>query len=317
MSKKHKPARLSKNDYEPIAYDYHLPVMLDKCIDFLVLSNDGIYIDGTLGGGGHAERILSKLGSGGNLVVFDKDPGAIAHCERKLQSYLIGVTAPTMTYYNECFSSICGKAKYDGLINGVLLDLGVSSRQLDSDSVGLSYRFDARLDMRFGNSGTTAYDIINKADTADIKRILYQYGEEPKAGLIARRIDERRRAIPLETTTDLKNLIAELVSPAQLYKTLSRVFQAFRIAVNDELGVLEKALPCFIKMLAPGGRIVIMSYHSLEDRIVKNIFRDHAKPSEGAPLLKIITNKPIIADDAEIIGNPRARSAKLRVAERI
>lgn len=317
MSKKHKPARLSKKDYEPIEYDYHLPVMLDECIDFLVLSNDGIYIDGTLGGGGHAERILSKLGSGGNLVVFDKDPGAIAHCERKLQSKLIEVTAPKLTVYNECFSSICSKTLYDGLINGVLLDLGVSSRQLDSDSVGLSYRFDARLDMRFGTEGTTAYDIINKAEPADIKRILYQYGEEPKAGIIARRIEERRRAIPLETTTDLKNLIEELVSPTQLYKTLSRVFQAFRIAVNDELTVLEKALKCYIKMMAPGGRIVVMSYHSLEDRIVKNVFRDFAKSNDEKSILKIITNKPIEATNDEIIGNPRARSAKLRVAERI
>lgn len=317
MSKKHKPARLSKKDYEPIEYDYHLPVMLDECIDFLVLSNDGIYIDGTLGGGGHAERILSKLGSGGNLVVFDKDPGAIAHCERKLQSKLIEVTAPKLTVYNECFSSICSKTLYDGLINGVLLDLGVSSRQLDSDSVGLSYRFDARLDMRFGTEGTTAYDIINKAEPTDIKRILYQYGEEPKAGIIARRIEERRRAIPLETTTDLKNLIEELVSPTQLYKTLSRVFQAFRIAVNDELAVLEKALKCYIKMMAPGGRIVVMSYHSLEDRIVKNVFRDFAKSNDEKSILKIITNKPIEASNEEIIGNPRARSAKLRVAERI
>ena len=317
MSKKHKPARLTKKDYEPIEYDYHLPVMLDECIDFLVLSNDGIFIDGTLGGGGHAVRILSKLGSGGNLVVFDKDPGAIAHCERKFQSLLIEKAAPVVTFYNECFSSICDKTEYVGLINGVLLDLGVSSRQLDSDSVGLSYRFDARLDMRFGTSGTTAYDIINKAEPADIKRILYQYGEEPKAGLIARRIEERRRAIPLETTTDLKNLIEELVSPAQLYKTLSRVFQAFRIAVNDELSVLEKALHCYIKMLAPGGRIVVMSYHSLEDRIVKNIFRDYAKPETGEPLLKLINNKPILASNEEIIRNPRARSAKLRVAERV
>ena len=317
MSKKHKPAKPQKSEYAPAEYDYHLPVMLDECINFLVLSNKGIYIDGTLGGGGHAERILSKLSSGGNLVVFDKDPGAIAHCKRKFNDLLLEKSAPNVTFYNECFSAICSKAEYDGLINGVLLDLGVSSRQLDSDSVGLSYRFDSRLDMRFGKEGVTAYDIINKAEPADIKRILYQYGEEPKAGLIARRIEERRRAIPLETTTDLKNLIEELVSPNQLFKTLSRVYQAFRIAVNNELEVLEKALHCYIKMLAPGGRIVIMSYHSLEDRIVKNIFRDFARPNDGEPILKILTNKPIEASEGEIIRNPRARSAKLRVAERI
>lgn len=317
MSKKRKPVRLDKRDYEPIEYDYHLPVMLDECIDFLVLSKTGIYIDGTLGGGGHADRILSRLGSGGNLVVFDKDPDAIAFCKRKFHSIMIEKSAPEITFYNECFSTICGKPVYDGLINGVLLDLGVSSRQLDSDTAGLSYRFDSRLDMRFGTDGVPAYDIINKADPAEIKRILYQYGEEPKAGLIARRIDERRRAIPLETTFDLKNLIEELVSPVQRYKTLSRVFQAFRIAVNRELEVLEKALHCYIKMLAPGGRIVVMSYHSLEDRIVKNVIREYAKPVDGNPIIKNLTNKPITASEDEIIRNPRARSAKLRVAEKI
>jgi 16S rRNA (cytosine1402-N4)-methyltransferase len=317
LSKKHRPVRLTKKDYEPVEYEYHLPVMLDECVDNLVLLNTGIYVDGTLGGGGHAVRILSRLGSGGNLVVFDKDPGAIAFCERKFQSLTVGKSAPEITFYNECFSAICGKTEYDGLINGVLLDLGVSSRQLDSDSAGLSYRFNSRLDMRFGLEGATAYDIINNAEPAEIKRILYLYGEEPKAGLIARRIEERRRAIPLETTTDLKNLIEELVSPNQLFKTLSRVFQAFRIAVNQELDVLEKALHCYIKMMAPQGRIVVMSYHSLEDRIVKNIFREYSKPVDRNPVIKTITSKPILACNEEIVRNPRARSAKLRIAEKL
>jgi 16S rRNA (cytosine1402-N4)-methyltransferase len=317
MSKERKPARFDKRVSEPVEYDYHLPVMLNECIDFLVLNDKATIIDGTLGGGGHAEVILSRLSSGGNLVVFDKDPSAIAHSKRKLQSNLMNEAAAEITFYNECFSSICGKAEYDGKIDGVLLDLGVSSRQLDSDSVGLSYRFDSHLDMRFGLEGVPAYDIINKADPAELKRILRDYGEEPKAGLIARRIEERRRAIPLDTTFDLKNLIEELVSPAQRYKTLSRVFQAFRIAVNQELEVLEKALHCYIKMLAPGGRIVVMSYHSLEDRIVKNILRDYTKSEENSPLLKLITKQPITASEEEIIRNPRARSAKLRVAERI
>jgi 16S rRNA (cytosine1402-N4)-methyltransferase len=290
--------------------------MLEECIDNLVLCNEGIYIDGTLGGGGHAVRIFSKLGSGGNLVVFDKDPNAIMHCKRKFQELTEKISAPRVTYYNECFSTICSKPEYDGLINGVLLDLGVSSRQLDSDSVGLSYRFPARLDMRFGGEGITAYDIINTHDIADIKRILFLYGEEPKAGLIARRIEERRRAIPLETTTDLRDLVSEIVPPSQLFKTLSRVFQAFRIAVNDELNILEKALHCFINMAAPNARIVVLSYHSLEDRIVKNIFKEYAKPTDKLPLIKLVNSKPMSASMDEIKKNPRARSAKLRIAEK-
>ncbi|GAB1371036.1 16S rRNA (cytosine(1402)-N(4))-methyltransferase RsmH [Candidatus Kapaibacterium sp.] len=317
MSKKKRKHSSAATIVEPVEYDYHLPVMLNECLDNLVLSNKATIIDGTLGGGGHAEGILSRLDSGGNLVAFDKDSGAIAHSKRKFSTITDNQSAPKITFYNECFSSICNKAEYDGKIDGVLLDLGVSSMQLDSDSVGLSYRFNARLDMRFGNEGIPAYDIINKADVAEIKRILRDYGEEPKAGLIARRIDERRRAIPLETTFDLKELIEELVSPTLRFKTLSRVFQAFRIAVNRELEVLEKALHCYIKMLAPQGRIVVMSYHSLEDRIVKNIFREYDKHNNDKPLLKIITSKPIIASDDEIAKNPRARSAKLRIAEKL
>ncbi len=317
MSKKAKKSKIEKLDYKPIEYDYHLPVMLEECLNFLVLSNKATIIDGTLGGGGHAELILSRLGSGGNLVAFDKDKNAIAYFERKIQSNLNKEATPKVTLYNECFSSICGKAEYDGKIDGVLLDLGVSSRQLDSDSIGLSYRIDSRLDMRFGSDGMPAYEIINKADPVEIKRILRDYGEEPKAGIIARRIAERRRAIPLETTFDLKNIVEELVSPPQRFKTLSRVFQAFRIAVNKELETLETALHCYAKMLAPKGRIVVMSYHSLEDRIVKNIFREYSKSGENPAILKILTKQPIIAKDEEIIKNPRARSAKLRVAERL
>jgi len=302
--------------FEPLAYDYHLPVLMDTSLDYLINDLTGIYVDGTLGGGGHAERILQKLNSGGNLLAFDKDPDAIAFAKRRLSSYTQKESSPKVTFYNECFSSACDKSAVWGKFSGILLDLGVSSKQLDSPSNGISYRFDAPLDMRFGTTGATAGEFINSAGLAELKKVLHEFGEEPFAGLIARRITEYRRASSINTTSELKNLIEEITPPPYKTKTLSRVFQAFRIAVNEELIVLENTLQHIIPKMKSGGRIVVISYHSLEDRIVKNIFRDNSKEIDNLPpRLKILTSKPIEATPKEQQLNPRSRSAKLRAAE--
>lgn len=301
---------------EPLVYDYHLPVLMDTSLEYLINDTNGIYVDGTLGGGGHAERILQKLDSGGNLLAFDKDPDAIAFAKRKLSDYNHKDSSPKVTFYNECFSSACEKSAVWGKFSGILLDLGVSSKQLDSPSNGISYRFDAPLDMRFGTTGATAGEFINSAGLAELKKVLHEYGEEPFAGLIARRITEYRRASSINTTSELKNLIEEITPPPYKTKTLSRVFQAFRIAVNEELLVLENTLKTIVPKMKKGGRIVVISYHSLEDRIVKNTFREFAKAEDNLPpRLKILTSKPLEASSKEQQQNPRSRSAKLRAAE--
>lgn len=297
-------------------YDYHLSVLKEQSIESLINDRNGIYIDGTLGGGGHAEGILEQLDSGGNLLAFDKDPDAIAFTKGKLGKYLLKDSAPKLTLYNECYSTVCEKSSVWGRFSGLLLDLGVSSKQLDSPSNGISHRFDAPLDMRFGMTGTTAKDFINSAGLAELKQVLHQYGEEPFAGLIARRITEYRRASTISTTTELKELIENITPQHYRAKTLARVFQAFRIVVNNELDVLENTLKCIIPKMKQNGRIVVISYHSLEDRIVKNIFRDMSKTDDNLPpRLKIITSKPIEPDNAEQARNSRSRSAKMRVAE--
>jgi 16S rRNA (cytosine1402-N4)-methyltransferase len=208
---------------------------------------------------------------------------------------------------------LIAEQKY-GKINGLLLDLGVSSKQLDSTAIGLSYRVDSDLDMRFGSEGKTAKELLNESDEDELLFILRSYGEEPNARAIARRIIERRRLDAMETTFDLRSAVEEVTPEKFRTKALSRVFQAVRIAVNDELDVLQKTLIDIIPILVPGGRIVVMSYHSLEDRIVKDTFKEYS--SKENPQLKILTKKPIIADEEEMKRNPRSRSVKIRVAEK-
>jgi 16S rRNA (cytosine1402-N4)-methyltransferase len=311
--KKAKSQRVRPDKSRHIEYDYHLPVLLDESVDNLVQNANGIYVDGTLGGGGHAELILSKLDFGGSLIAFDKDRNAVEHCERKLKHYVTNDAAPKLTIYNECFSNVCEKSAVWGKFSGLLLDLGVSSKQLDTESAGLSYRVDSPLDMRFGNHGKTAEELLKTADVADLTHVLRFYGEEPNSARIARRIVEMRRVIPLNSTFELRDIITSLVPVPLHYKTLSRVFQAIRIAVNDELNILERTLNCIVDNMLPGGRIVVISYHSLEDRIVKNFMRTNATKENKR--LVLITKKPTIPSEEEIATNPRARSAKLRVAE--
>ena len=286
--------------------------------EFLVWKKDGCYVDGTLGGGGHTEAILQRLSDDGKLFSFDADDNAIRHCKEKFETELKS-EKNRLRLINENFIRACSIEELRGKASGLLLDLGVSSKQLDSAQRGISHRVSAPLDMRFGDqSEHTAADILNEYTEEDIERILRVFGEEPFSRALARRLIQRRRAAPLRTTFDLRDVVATVVPHHLLSKSLSRIFQAFRIAVNDELTILEKTLRCFIPLMEQGGRIVIMSYHSLEDRIVKTVFKEFARDNdEQKATLKIITPKPIEASDEEIIRNPRARSVKVRVAERV
>lgn len=298
-------------------YDYHIPVMLEEVCTWLITDPDGTYIDGTLGGGGHTAEILERLSSNGKIIAFDADEQAIEHCTKKFAAEL-DKSDSRLVLYNDNFIRACSIGELRGKVLGLLLDLGVSSRQLDSGSRGISHRVNSRLTMSFGSRGNTAEDLLDGADEREIESILKKYGEEPFARVIARRIVQRRRAAPLRSTFDLRSVIEEVVPPHIVSKSIARVFQAIRIAVNDELGVLEKTLRGIIPILAPQGRIAVISYHSLEDRIVKNVFRELAdKNQDTPPELKILTSKPLPPSDEEIHHNPRSRSAKLRVAEKL
>jgi 16S rRNA (cytosine1402-N4)-methyltransferase len=315
-------------------YNYHLPVLFQECCDAVLTDPKGIYIDGTLGGGGHSAEIFSRLDTEGRLHSFDADLHAIKHCEERFAEELAKQDKSRIVLHNENFVTACSIVKKDtkekphSFVSGVLLDLGVSSLQLDTDSIGLSYRVNSRLNMRFGSQGISAEDCIAETGEEKLVEVLRLYGEEPFAKRIARRMVERRRAAPLRTTFDLREVVEEVVPMHLRSKSLSRVFQAFRIAVNDELRVLETFLQDIIPCMSPGGRIVVISYHSLEDRIVKNIFKEHSRtsrPTENnkfsftepiSPELKVLTKKPMLPSEEEIRRNPRARSAKLRIAEK-
>ena len=314
MAKKKKRFRSRKriDKSQAVTYDYHLPVLKNESCDLLVNSSSGIYIDGTLGGGGHSEEILSRLGEDGKIYCFDADITAIEHCQKKFSYEIQKGKENRLVLLNENFSKVCSIQEIQGKVNGLLLDLGVSSRQLDDDHRGFTYRANTKLDMRFGSHGNSAKDLLNTASEEMLDGILRNYGEEPFSRDIARRIGEKRRAFPLESTFDLRLIVEETVPMKNLYPTLSRVFQAIRISINDELGVLEYTLVNIMPILASRCRIVVISYHSLEDRIVKNIFRKHCK----AGTMKNITPKPITASKVELLENPRSRSAKLRVVEK-
>jgi len=310
-----------------VEYDYHLPVMLKQAVDLLITDANGIYIDGTLGGGGHSKEILEKLGSGGKLLAFDKDEAAIEHCSQVFDDELGKGEKSRIVLINESFENACSVREIHGRINGFLLDLGVSSRQLDDGTRGFTYRADSKLDMRFGGEGRDAESLIAAATEEELEHMLRFLGEEPNAKAIARRIIEVRRVVPLKSTLQLKQIVEDIVPQKFAIRTLSRVFQAIRIKVNDELETLASTLKKTIPALGPGGRIVIISYHSLEDRIVKSIMREFSPRynkehfdsnlSSGVPVLDILTKKPIIPDDDEILRNPRARSAKMRAAVRV
>jgi 16S rRNA (cytosine1402-N4)-methyltransferase len=297
---------------------YHTPVLLKETIDLLFTKADGIYIDGTIGGGGHSEALLAKLSSGGKIFGFDKDPEAIEHCKEKFKNELEKGENSRIELFNECFSKACSITRHRGEWTGFLLDLGVSSRQLDESRRGFSYRAAGPLDLRFSPHGRTAEDLVNAVDEEELAALLRKFGEEPFAKKIARRIVQQRKIAPIRTTIDLARIVESVVPRRSLASSLSRVSQALRIAINDELNVLHNALHSALQCLGNRSRIVVISYHSLEDRIVKNLFRQFSKGEEASssmPKIKILTKKPLVPSEDEVKNNPRSRSAKLRAGE--
>lgn len=285
---------------------YHIPVMLRECIEALNIVPGGTYVDATLGGGGHTKAILDHLRDSGTLYAFDADDVAVDRCRLRFASQ---IAQGRLHIVHANFDTMAQAVESAGPINGVLFDLGVSSYQFDHHPRGFSFRQLSPLDMRFGQQGHTAADVLNTLDERALADIFFRFGDEPKSRLLARAATQRRTIAPFSTTGDVRDLVIQNIPPHHQAKTLARVFQALRIAVNDELGRLERTLQSIIPRIAPRGRIVVMSYHSLEDRIVKEAFRSH-------PLLDVVTRKPIEASPEEVEINPRARSARLRIAER-
>lgn len=307
----------------------HTTVLLDEAVNGLNIKPDGIYVDCTLGGAGHSSLILSKLTDNGKLFAFDQDEIAIANAKEKLSLYggQLTIIKSNFLYLKEELEKL-GIEKVDG----VLYDLGVSSPQLDTPERGFSYHHDAPLDMRMDNEAhISAYDVINHWSYEDLVRIFFRYGEEKFSKQIARKIEARREIKPIETTFELVELIKEgIPAPARRKggHPAKRIFQAVRIAVNDELAVFEKSLQKAIDILNPEGRISVITFHSLEDRICKAAFKKASElpelphglpviPEEFKPILKLINRKPIVPTEEELEHNNRARSAKLRIAEKL
>lgn len=306
----------------------HKPVLLDECLDALHIRPDGIYVDGTLGRAGHSLEIVKRLTTG-RLFCLDRDETAIDAAKLRLADYMDRVT---LVHSN--FSRLGDVLAEQGVagVDGMLFDLGVSSPQLDEARRGFSYMHDAPLDMRMDQTAVlTARDVVNDWSYEDLRRILFEYGEERYAPAIAKAIVKRRQERPIETTGQLVDIIRAAMPPAALREKqhpAKRTFQAIRIAVNDELGELPPMLQAASQLLAPGGRLAVISFHSLEDRIIKKTLQELATGCTcppnfpvcvcgKKPKMKLVTRKPIVAGAAELVYNPRARSAKLRVAEKI
>ena len=307
---------------------HHVSVLLHECIEALHIKENGIYVDGTLGGAGHSSHIVQHLTTG-RLIGIDRDPVALEASGKRLEPWKDRVT---LVHSNFCeIKTVLEDLEIPG-VDGILLDLGVSSPQLDDGQRGFSYMADAPLDMRM-NSGDslTARDVVNTWSEDELRRILYDYGEERYAPRIAGAICRYRAQKPIETTLELVDIIRSAMPAAALREKqhpAKRSFQAIRIAVNDELGSVEKVMRDALKCLNPGGRLAVITFHSLEDRIVKVAMNDAAKgctcpPSfpicvcGKKPQVKVISRKPIVSGPQELEENPRARSAKLRVCEKV
>ena len=304
----------------------HYSVLLNEAVAGLNIKEDGIYVDCTLGGAGHSLEILKQL-KNGKLYAFDQDNTALENAKIKLKDY-----ADKVVFIKSNFKNLKKKLLEHGIteVDGVLYDLGVSSPQLDTPERGFSYNYDTRLDMRMDTDAQiSAYEIVNEYDYSDLVKIFYRYGEEKFSKQIARNIEKKREVKPIETTFELVDIIKESI-PAAKRRTgghpAKRVFQAIRIAVNNELSVFEDSLEQAIDIVKKDGRISVITFHSLEDRICKQIFNSYAKrkdipknfpilPEESLAKLKIITKKPIYPTDKELEENNRSRSAKLRIAE--
>ena len=307
---------------------HHVSVLLWECIDGLNIKPDGIYVDGTLGGAGHSSQIVQRLTTGRHIGI-DRDPIALKAAGERLAPYQDKVT---LVHSNFCeIKQVLDDLDMEG-VDGILLDLGVSSPQLDDGERGFSYMVDAPLDMRMNNEDSLSADtVVNTWSYEELKRILFEYGEERYAPKIAAAICSRREEKPIRTTLELVEIIRSAMPAAALREKqhpAKRSFQAIRIAVNDELGSVEKVMRDAIPKLNKGGRLAVITFHSLEDRIVKNAM---ANASKGCtcppnfpvcvcgkkPQVKLITKKPIVSSDEELEVNPRARSAKLRICEKL
>lgn len=314
---------------------HHITVLKEEAVEGLDIKPDGVYVDCTLGGAGHSSVIASRLNEQGLLIAFDQDDAALANAEIKLAEYMDRVKLVRSNFRDlEAQLRSIPQAMKDGKpqVDGVLFDLGVSSPQLDEADRGFSYNHDAELDMRMDRTAElTAKEIVNEWPEQEIARILFEYGEEKFSRRIAANIAAARAKGPIESTGQLVELIKEAI-PAAARRSgphpAKRSFQALRIAVNDELGAFEEALEQTIRCLAPGGRAAVITFHSLEDRICKQTFAKYIERCTCPPdfpmcvcgkkgTLKLINRKPIEAGDGELEANPRARSAKLRIAEKL
>lgn len=309
----------------------HTTVLLEETVNGLDVKEDGIYVDCTLGGGGHSRLILSKLGENGYLYSFDQDQTAIDYNQKNLAEY---VAKGQVTFVKSNFRNLKNELNHLGIdgVDGVLYDLGVSSPQFDDAERGFSYRFDAPLDMRMDQTQKlNAREVVNEWSYNDLVRIFFRYGEEKYSKQVARKIESTREEKPIETTGELADLIKSAI-PAAARRTgghpAKKIFQAIRIAVNDELGALEESLEQALQILNPAGRISVITFQSLEDRLVKRMFKEQTEigdlpaglpiiPDDMKPKYKLINRKPIIPSEDELEENRRSHSAKLRIIEKL
>lgn len=307
----------------------HITVLKEEAVEALSIHPDGIYVDCTLGGAGHSALIASRLGEGGRLISIDQDDIALANAKERLAHFgeKVILVKKNFRYIKQVVSDL----GLDG-VDGILFDLGVSSPQLDEGERGFSYNADAPLDMRMDQQAPlSAYEVVNEWSEDELVKLIWEYGEEKFSRRIARQIVTQREKTPIETTGELVEII-KLAIPAAARRTgphpAKRTFQAIRIAVNDELNAFKEAVVDAVKLLLPQGRVSVITFHSLEDRICKQVFQEYAKgcicppafPICGCgnkPVVRVITRKPVLPTEGEVTENPRARSAKLRVAEKI
>ena len=309
---------------------HHVTVMLHETIDMLDVKPDGVYVDATLGGAGHSEYLLSKLSERGHLYAFDQDQNAIENAQKRLAPY---IEKGMVTFIKDNFRHLKDRLHDLGVteIDGICYDLGVSSPQLDQRERGFSYKKDAPLDMRMNQEASlTAYEVVNQYDYHDFVRIFFKYGEDKFSKQIARKIEKAREQKPIETTTELAELIKSVKPAKELKKKghpAKQIFQAIRIEVNDELGAADESIQQAIDLLAIGGRISVITFHSLEDRLTKQLFKEASTvevpkglpfiPDDLKPKMELVSRKPILPSKEEFEANNRSHSAKLRVARKI
>ena len=309
---------------------HHVTVMLHETIDMLDVKPDGIYVDATLGGAGHSEYLLSKLSEKGHLYAFDQDQNAIDNAQKRLAPY---IEKGMVTFIKDNFRHLQLRLQEAGVeeIDGICYDLGVSSPQLDQRERGFSYKKDAPLDMRMNQEASlTAYEVVNHYGYHDLVRIFFKYGEDKFSKQIARKIEQARELKPIETTTELAEII-KCAKPAKELKKkghpAKQIFQAIRIEVNDELGAADESIQQAMELLAVDGRISVITFHSLEDRLTKQLFKEASTvevpkglpfiPDDLKPKMELVSRKPILPSKEELEANNRSHSAKLRVARKI